>query len=178
MQQWMFEAGDRSEQIPAVVHNIDKLMALFDHHDLPIFDCRVSHKADKSTWSRAMLEQDCAVMIEGTADVAPVAGFNPPPHAHLVTKPANSIFINTNILPQLRQLDVDSLVLCGAFIDGCVGLSAADAEQYGLEVTLVEDAIAHTKISHRPFMFEWLSNMYGLKCQKTADLAEEHAQVS
>ncbi len=173
MQQWMFEREGRKEQLPAVIEKIHKLTQLFDRLDLPIFDCRVTHKADKSTWSRAMLDADAAVLIEGTDDVAPVDGFTSPARAHIIEKPANSIFIKTDFKEKLEEHGVDKLVMCGAFIDGCVGLSAADAEQYGYEVTLVDDAVAHAREYHRPFMFEWLSSMYGLNCKSTATVLEQ-----
>lgn len=169
MQCWMF-SKDRKKQLPAVSKNIAKLIGEFDRFDLPIFDIRVEHKADKSTWSRAMLDQDCAVMIEGTADVEPVDGYMPPARGRLIKKPANSAFINCNFKKEIEKLDIRKLVICGAFIDGCVGLTAADAEQYGYEVTLVDDAIAHARIEHRSFMFEWLTSMYGLKRVNTEDL--------
>jgi nicotinamidase-related amidase len=68
--------------------------------------------------------------------------------------------LGTDFEAQLRELKVAKLVLAGAFIDGCVGLTAADAAQRGFEVILVEDAIAHGNARRRSAIFEWLVDMY------------------
>ncbi len=170
MQRWMFRLPERAAQLAVVTPSINRLAAKFTAAGLPVFDVRVVHKADKSTWSRLMLKYDYACMIEGTADVDPVDGFDLPASARLVCKLANSAFLGTNFEEQLRALEVENLVLAGAFIDGCVGLTAADAAQRGFEVVLVEDAMAHRDERHRDMMVEWLVSMYQLTVSKAPSL--------
>jgi nicotinamidase-related amidase len=170
MQRWMFRLPERAAQLTVVTPAINRLAAKFTAAGLPVFDVRVVHKADKSTWSRMMLKYDYACMIEGTADVDPVDGFDLPVSARLVCKLANSAFLGTNFEEQLRALEVENLVLAGAFIDGCVGLTAADAAQRGFEVVLVEDAMAHRDERHRDMMVEWLVSMYQLTVSKAPSL--------
>ena len=79
---------------------------------------------------------------------------------------ANSAFLGTNFEEQLHNLDVNKLVLAGAFIDGCVGLTAADAAQRGFEVVIAEDATAHCDPRHREMMIEWLIRMFELTVVK------------
>jgi nicotinamidase-related amidase len=62
---------------------------------------------------------------------------------------------------------VAELVLTGVFIDGCVGLTAADAAQRGLEVTFVEDAIGHARSDRRGIILNWLAADYELELQMT-----------
>ena len=166
MQRWMFRLPERAAQLQALVPRINKLAAQFAAAGLPVFDVRVLHKADRSTWSRLMRKYDYPCMIEGTADVEPVDGFAMPAAARLVPKLANSAFLGTDFEEQLRGLKVEKLVLAGAFIDGCVGLTAADAAQRGFEVVIVEDAIAHCNESHRATLIEWLVAMYELTTTK------------
>lgn len=166
MQRWMFQKPERSSQLTALVPLINKLAADFATAGLPVFDVRVVHKADRSTWSRLMRIYDYPCMIEGTADVEPVDGFAMPATARLVSKTANSAFLGTDFEEQLRALKIEKLVLAGAFIDGCVGITAADAAQRGFEVILVEDAIAHRNEGHRGTLLEWLISMYELETLK------------
>jgi nicotinamidase-related amidase len=166
MQRWMFHRADRAAQLSALVPAIGELVARFAAARLPIFDVRVVHEKDRSTWSRLMLKYDVACMIEGTADVELVDGLHMPASANLVTKRANSAFLGTDFEEQLRTHHVDKLVLAGAFIDGCVGLTAADAAQRGFEVVIVEDAVAHCSERHRGTIIEWLIAMYELEVTK------------
>jgi nicotinamidase-related amidase len=162
MQRWMFRLPERSLQLGTLVPLVNKLAAGFALAGLPVFDVRVIHKGDRSTWSRLMLKYDYPCLIEGTADVELVDGLEIPPRSCLVAKRANSAFLGTNFEEQLRALKIDKLVLAGAFIDGCVGVTAADAAQRGFEVILVEDAAAHRNEGHRGMMVEWLVSMYEL----------------
>jgi nicotinamidase-related amidase len=169
MQRWMFHSSERAErtaQLPTLVPAIGKLAARFAVAGLPVFDVRVFHKKDRSTWSRLMLKYDVACLIEGTADVELVDGLHMPASARLVPKRANSAFLGTDFAEQLQRQQVETLVLAGAFIDGCVALTAADAAQRGFEVVIVEDAVAHCDQRHRTVMLEWLVAMYELEVTK------------
>jgi nicotinamidase-related amidase len=163
MQRWMFRLPERAAQLGALVPAINQLAADFAASGLPVFDVRVVHKADRSTWSRLMLMYDQACLIEGTEDVELVAGLEMPAGARFVPKCANSAFLGTDLAQELRGLKVDKLILAGAFIDGCVGLTAADAAQRGFEVVIAEDAIAHCNARHRATIIEWLVAMYELR---------------
>ena len=165
MQRWMFHGPERAEraaQLPTLVPVINALAARFAAARLLVFDLRVVHKADRSTWSRLMLKYDVACLIEGTTDVELVDGLRMPASARFMSKHANSAFLATDFEQQLRTHGVEQLVLAGAFIDGCVALTAADAAQRGFEVVIVEDAVAHCDQGHRAVMLEWLVAMYEL----------------
>jgi len=140
MQRWMFRLPERAAQLPAVVPAINKLVVDFEASGLPVFNVHVVHKADRSTWSRLMRKYDYPCMIEGTSDVEPVDGLAMPEPAHDIQKRANSAFLGTNFEEQLRNLDVNKLVLAGAFIDGCVGLTGGPAWLRG----------GHRRGRHRP----------------------------
>ncbi len=166
MQRWMFRLPERAAQLPAVVPAINRLVVAFEASGLPVFNVHVVHKADRSTWSRLMLKYDYSCMIEGTPDAAFVDGLALPASACNIQKRANSAFLGTNFEEHLRDLGVQNLVLAGAFIDGCVGLTAADAAQRGFEVVLAENAMAHCDARHREMMIEWLVRMFELTVMK------------
>jgi nicotinamidase-related amidase len=169
MQHWMFhrpERCDRAAQLSTLIPAINELVARFATARLPIFDVRVFHKSDRSTWSRLMLQYDVACMIEGTRDVELVDGLRIPASARPVAKCGNSAFFRTDFEDQLRALAVERLLLAGAFVDGCIGLTAADAAQRGFDVVIVEDAVAHRRPDHRATIIEWLVDMYELEAMK------------
>lgn len=166
MQRWMFRLPERAAQLKAIVPAINKLAASFASSGQPLFDVRVMHKADRSTWSRLMLKYDYPCLIEGTSDVDLVDGLTMPVSARRIWKKSNSAFFETDLEKQLRERQVEKIILAGAFIDGCVGLTAADAAQRGFEVIIVEDATAHCDERHGVALIEWLVSMYELTTMK------------
>jgi nicotinamidase-related amidase len=166
MQRWMFRLPEREAQLATIVPTINKLATDFAAADRPVFDVRVVHKIDRSTWSRLMLKYDYPCLIEGTADAEAVDGLAIPSAARSIFKRSNSAFFETDLGEQLRALKVERVILAGAFIDGCVGLTAADAAQRGFDVTLVEDGIAHRNEGHGATLIEWLVSMYELTTMK------------
>lgn len=162
MQRWMFRLPEREAQLATVVPAINLLAARFSAVGWPVFEVCVEHKADRSTWSRLMHKHDYSCLIEGTADAEAVEGLVLPAATKRVVKRANSAFFETDLHEQLRALKVEGVVLTGAFIDGCVSLTAADAAQRGFDVVLVEDAMAHRDGRHRAPLIEWLVSLYEL----------------
>ena len=69
---------------------------------------------------------------------------------------ANSAFLGTNFETQLKAAGVTELALAGVFIDGCVGLTAADAAQRGFDVVFIDDAIGQTRADRRSAILHWL----------------------
>ena len=156
LQQWMFRLPERQAQLPGLLIAIERLIEKFQAERAPIYDVRTVHKADRSTWSRLMLKYDYPCLLEGTADAAAIEGYSKPLEAREVIKTQQSAFLFTDFDDQLKKEGVTGLVIVGVFIDGCVGLTAAEAAQRGYEVTLVEDAIGHTNASLRGPLFRWL----------------------
>ena len=174
MQKWMFRYPERAAQIDSLVANINAVAKVFER-ELPIFDVQTIHMADRSTWSRLMHKHDYPCLIEGTEDARLVDGYRLPERAVQITKTANSAFLGTNFETQLKAAGVTEIALAGVFIDGCVGLTAADAAQRGFEVVFIDDAIGHTRADRRPVILNWLTDDYELKTWNT-EQAIAHAR--
>ncbi len=169
MQRWMFRTPDRLAQVGTMLPVIESLASRFTQAKLPIYDVVTVHQPDRSTWSRLMLKYDYACLIEGTADVEPVEGYEAPPSAIRVVKTQNSAFLYTDFETTLRADGVTGLFLAGVFMDGCVGLTAADAAQRRFDVACVSDAIGHIDATMRPSMQKWLHHMYEIDHIRAAD---------
>ena len=167
MQRWMFRFPERRAQLPTLVPALNRLAAAFSARGHPVFEVAVFHKPDRSTWSRLMVKHNYACLIEGSPDAELVQGLALPPTRRLIRKTANSAFLRTDLEDQLRAMNVTKLYLAGAFMDGCVALTAADAAQRGLEVCLVDDAIAHANERYRDTIMEWLAGLYELTATTT-----------
>jgi nicotinamidase-related amidase len=167
MQRWMFRYAERRAQLPILVSALNRLATAFAVAGHPIFEIGVYHKADRSTWSRLMIKHNYPCLIEGSPDTELVQGLDLPPTRRHVRKSANSAFLGTDFEEQLRAMNVTKLFLAGAFMDGCVGLTAADAAQRGFEVCFVDDAIAHANERYRDTIMEWLAASYELTATTT-----------
>lgn len=169
MQKWMFRYPERAAQIDPLVTNINAVANSFES-ELPIFNVQTIHKADRSTWSQLMRKYDYPCLIEDSDDVQLVEGYALPESAILITKTANSAFPGTRLESHLKDAGVTELALVGVFIDGCVGLTAADAVQRNFDVILIADAIGHTRVDRRSAILNWLAEDYELRIWNTDEI--------
>jgi nicotinamidase-related amidase len=172
LQRWMFRLPERMAQVSALLANTERLADAFREVGLPIYDVRTVHKADRSTWSRLMLKHDYACLIEGTADADAMPGYEPPPTAIPIIKTANSAFLKTDFAERLSADQVSEVTLAGVFLDGCIGLTATDAAQRGFAVSLVSDAVGHTKPERRAPLLEWLSTDFDIAVLSTREAVD------
>ncbi|GAA1747193.1 isochorismatase family protein [Luedemannella helvata] len=63
------------------------------------------------------------------------------PSEPVIAKQAASAFAHTRLLMSLRELDVDTLLLCGATTSGCVRASAVDACANDLPTFVVRECV-------------------------------------
>jgi nicotinamidase-related amidase len=170
MQKWMFRLPERVLQVPLLTANINALAQAFAEQGLPVFNVETVHKADRSTWTRLMHKYDYACLIEGTEGAEPVDGLRRPDMTRSIVKTRNSAFLGTDFETVLRTAGVSELVLAGVFMDGCVGLTAADAAQRGFDVTFIDDAIGHSRIERRATLLDWLVDAYELTTCTTVQM--------
>ena len=72
----------------------------------------------------------------------------------------HSAFIRTDLEALLRGLGIDSLVAAGAFVDGCVGLTADDAYERDLRVLLAGEAVESVDESRGAAMLGFLAHEF------------------
>ena len=72
---------------------------------------------------------------------AVVAAINPRDDDFVIEKEKPSAFFGTPLMAFLVDLQVDTVVVCGATTSGCVRASVVDAFSYNLRVAVVEDAV-------------------------------------
>ncbi|TFZ61064.1 cysteine hydrolase [Methylorubrum sp. Q1] len=160
LQNWMFRYQDRSSQIGRLLTSLNGLISTFEGRSLPIYDIVTIHKRDRSTWSKLMLKYDYPCLLEGTPDIEAIEGYLVPPSAQRVVKTQNSAFYGTDFEDRLRAAKIETLMLAGVFIDGCVGLTAADAAQRRFNVICIEDAVGQVDAALRQPLMTWLQQLY------------------
>ena len=79
----------------------------------------------------------------------------PLPGEHVVYKERASAFFGTPLIAHLRQLGVESLIICGESTSGCVRASTVDAYSYGFHNVVVEECTYdRSLLSHKVNLFD------------------------
>jgi biuret amidohydrolase len=96
----------------------------------------------------------------GTFEHKILDGFTPRQGELVINKTSRSAFNSTGIERVLRNMELDTLVLCGVTTSTCVDTTARDAADRGFKCVIVEDATAELdEASHeatlRQFAVRW-----------------------
>lgn len=145
MQEAYFEAPALRDHRETIVERCSVAIAWARSLGLPIITVRTEHRADRSTWTLNMLEDDQGMLIEGDDHTVALEELDLRGAVEVV-KARDDAFLGTTLEQVLSDLSVEALVLTGVSTHTCITLTAAHAFAVQLEVVLVRDAIA----SHRP----------------------------
>jgi nicotinamidase-related amidase len=104
-----------------------------------------------------MRQASAPVLINGTLDVEDIDGLRLPTPLASVLKTRHSAFVRTELESILKNAGVGSLLLAGAFIDGCVGLTAIDGYERDFLVRIAGDAVASVDDSQGTAMLRFLN---------------------
>jgi len=129
-----------------VVPGLNRLMAEFEKHRLPIFFTRDWHPPDHISFKDqgGIWPPHC---VQGTPGAEFHPGLRIPSGAIVISKGDNpkaeaySGFQGTDLAGMLKKAGVDEIILGGLTTDYCVRESALDAQRAGFKVEVVEDCI-------------------------------------
>jgi nicotinamidase/pyrazinamidase len=146
IQQDFYPGGSMAvEESDRVIEPTNQLIDWFDSQEWPIYFTRDWHPENHCSFDPdGPWPPHC---IAGT----PGAQFHPdlhvPGRAHIISKAtdpeqdAYSGFDGTNLLQQLKEQEVDSVVVAGLTTDYCVKMTALDAHRLGFNVQVAIDAV-------------------------------------
>ena len=109
--------------------NAKKALDYFRKKDLPIF--HVQH---------INMRADALFFIAGTQGAHINALVAPLPGEKIITKNTPDSFFNTDLLPLLKELEIEQLVICGMMSHMCVDTTVRSAKRLGFEIKLLSDA--------------------------------------
>jgi nicotinamidase/pyrazinamidase len=129
-----------------VIAPINRLIALYGDHGLPVYASRCWHPPDHCSFTErggpwpahCVAHTHGAAFADGLALPAGAAIISKGTHSD---KEAYSAFRDTTLAEQLRAHGVERLAVCGLTTDYCVLNSASDALALGFRVMVVLDAI-------------------------------------
>ena len=146
LRNWFFRTDERKVGIPKVVLGTNELIDYFDSKNWPVIHILTVHKADKTTWPIKMLNENTAVLIEGTEEAKELTEIKYDPNHQVLIKTRHSAFIRTDLENILNKKGLDTIVIAGIFLHGCVAMTAMDGYERDFEVIISKDAT----FSHQP----------------------------
>ena len=172
LQRWFFRTEARAAKLTTLVPRINALARAADDARQPIVLVRTRFTADRSEWSLRMRQSNVGVLIDGTRDVEDVDGLQLPNPAISVLKTRHSAFVRTELETMLKRGGVTSLLLAGAFVDGCVGLTAIDAHERDFPVRIAGDAVVSVDDSAGEAMLRFLNAEFDIPAVPTDALLD------
>jgi nicotinamidase-related amidase len=108
-------------------------------------------------WQSATLDRAGRGAVELVPELAalPIAG--------LIDKPGFSAHSSPDLLPLLRQREIDTLVLSGVETDVCVWATAMTAIDQGLRVVIAKDAVASGDLAGHEAILRLAAERFGLQ---------------
>jgi len=101
--------------------------------------------------------------------------FAPQPEDIIIYKSRASAFFGTPLPAYLNQMGIDSLIVCGESVSGCVRASVVEAYSYGYHVTVVEECCYdRSLLSYKVNMFDLHHKYADVMC---IDEAMEHLEA-
>jgi nicotinamidase-related amidase len=173
MQNGFFREKEAADKLRQHLPAINRLIEYFRDAGLPIIFARTVHKRDGTTWTLKMRRDNKGVMLEGSADAADVVGLTVPEGAVGIAKARHSAFVRTNLEAVLRAHRVHHVVLCGIFLEACVGDSASDASQHDFHVTIARDATLACDEALAAAMLSVLKREFEVECRDVADICAD-----
>ena len=111
-----------------------------DGHD------RMPHWASSGTWA----------CVAGTPGILPPASLAPLPGEAVVYKRFFSGFGNPDLATWLERHGIDTLVVAGIYLHGCVRSTVLDAYERGYAVWIADDATGSNEPAHAAYTRAWL----------------------
>lgn len=107
---------------------------------------RMPHWKRNGTWA----------CVAGSPGARVPPGLEPAPGEHVYPKQYFSAFSNPDLAGALRRLGVDTLIVSGVYLHGCIRTSVLDAYQQGLQVWVADDAVGATDLLHGEITRQYL----------------------
>jgi nicotinamidase-related amidase len=105
-------------------------------------------------WKRA----DHWECVEGTPGALPPPALAPARGEAVVRKPVFSGFGNPGLGRMLESLRIDTVIVAGIYLHGCVRSTVLDAYERGYEVWVASDATGSTEPAHAEHTQAWLGS--------------------
>ncbi|GLC81334.1 cysteine hydrolase family protein [Lacrimispora brassicae] len=118
------------------VDNAKKILTTFRENKLPVIHIQHINTREGATF-----------FLPNTVGVKIHVAVEPLESEYIVIKHAPNSFFETNLGSILKENNIESLVVCGMMSHMCIDTTVRAAKDYGIDVTLIEDACTTKDLS-------------------------------
>lgn len=141
--------------LPAA-HNIHRLIKRVKHADLPVL--YVNDNFGK--WQNDFQATIAHCLSPSVRGQAIVRLLQPTDDDYFVLKPKHSAFYSTTLELLLKQLEVDTLLMCGFSTDICLLLSAGDAYMREYKLFIPPDCTASASPEDHQYAVDYMARVF------------------
>lgn len=142
----------------AIIARAAVLLGACRARGLPVVHVQTVIRPDGSDRMPHWIDSDHWECVEGTAGALAPAPLAPHPGETVIRKPCFSGFGNPALEPGLRAAAVDTLLVAGIYLHGCVRSTVLDAYERGFRVWVADDATGSTEPAHASHTRQWLAS--------------------
>ena len=139
---------------------------------LPILHAQTRVRADGSDRMPHWVRAGYSACVAGTAGALPPPGLAPQADEPIFAKRFFSAFEDPGLEQHLNTLGIDTLVIAGLYLHGCVRASVLDAYTAGFRVLVATDAVGSTEPLHATITREYLDGRAATFMRSDALLAQ------
>lgn len=154
-------------QITEAIEPINKLLKKAREKNVPVFYTKGVASKDRITeglWRfKTKGHQLGLVQVEGTRSAEIIDELKPEPNDYVIVKRRPSAFFQTDFEVFLRGLQVDTLLITGSSVSGCVRATVTDAFMRDIRPMVVEECVADRSVDVR------MNNLFDMQA-KYADV--------
>lgn len=154
-------------QITEAIEPINKLLKKAREKNVPVFYTKGVVSKDRITeglWRfKTKGHQLGLVQVEGTRSAEIIDELKPEPNDYVIVKRRPSAFFQTDFEVFLRGLQVDTLLITGSSVSGCVRATVTDAFMRDIRPMVVEECVADRSVDVR------MNNLFDMQA-KYADV--------
>ncbi len=124
--------------------------------NIPVLHAHTETRADGADRMPHWIENDIHACVAGTPGIQPPPSLQPLPQDETFSKSFYSAFENPEVGKTLQSLQIDTLVVAGIYLHGCVRASVLDAYAQGFKVWVAQEAVASTEPLHAEITRDYL----------------------
>ncbi len=140
-----------------LIDNASRLLDFCRQQAIPVLHVLTQVKADGSDSMPHWKRDHYIACREGSIGVNPPIALQPIASEPIFLKQYFNGFHATHLHETLQTLNIDTLIICGLYLHGCIRATAISAYEYGYQVCIAEDAVASTEPMHAKISQDWLS---------------------
>lgn len=150
---------DRPGLIPARDMVVAAATTLLQHCrdlNITILHAQTKVRADGTDRMPHWIENGIQACVAGTPGIKPPSSLQPLPQERRFSKSYYSAFENSEIEQTLHTLGIDTLIVAGIYLHGCIRATVLDAYTKGFKVWIAQEAVASTEPMHAEITRDYL----------------------